>query len=187
MVDTKQTKSVGEFDACAQLAMRGWAPALTRDGLAYTDIIATSESLHDAPFLSIQVKTSRGKNFPINVVKIPVDTSNHDWFILTQWDQDTNTLEHYIVPRNHVIAIVWAGHMRWLNDPNVPAGKRNAGVEAARIQATDFVGYHERWDLLEKPTDECPILAEHWIHEELLKPETALRPDHPWARDLPAW
>ena len=38
--DTKAVKSVGEFWTCCKLAMNGWAPALTRDGLERTDILA---------------------------------------------------------------------------------------------------------------------------------------------------
>ena len=40
MVDTKQTKTVGEHHVASELARRGWAPALTRDGLERTDILA---------------------------------------------------------------------------------------------------------------------------------------------------
>lgn len=40
MADTKQTKTVGEHHVAAELARRGWAPALTRDGVERTDILA---------------------------------------------------------------------------------------------------------------------------------------------------
>ena len=40
MADTKQVKTVGEHHVAAELARRGWAPALTRDGLERTDILA---------------------------------------------------------------------------------------------------------------------------------------------------
>jgi hypothetical protein len=48
--DTKQTKSIGEHHVCSMLARWAWAPALTRDGLARTDILAVftrGESPHD--------------------------------------------------------------------------------------------------------------------------------------------
>jgi hypothetical protein len=38
--DTKQTKTIGEHHVASELARRGWAPALTRDGLERTDILA---------------------------------------------------------------------------------------------------------------------------------------------------
>lgn len=40
MVDRKMTKTVGEHWVCATLARHNWAPALTRDGIARTDILA---------------------------------------------------------------------------------------------------------------------------------------------------
>ena len=43
--DTKAVKSVGEFWTCCKLAMNGWAPALTRDGLERTDILAEATLL----------------------------------------------------------------------------------------------------------------------------------------------
>jgi len=41
--DNKLT-AVGEHHVCAQLARREWAPSLTRDRLARTDILAMWES-----------------------------------------------------------------------------------------------------------------------------------------------
>jgi len=41
-MDTKMTGTIGEHFACAMLARHGWAPALTRDGLARTDILVRS-------------------------------------------------------------------------------------------------------------------------------------------------
>lgn len=40
VVDTTQTKTIGEHHVASELARRGWAPALTRDGLERTDILA---------------------------------------------------------------------------------------------------------------------------------------------------
>jgi hypothetical protein len=40
VVDTKQTMTIREHPVAAELARRGWAPALTRDGLDRTDILA---------------------------------------------------------------------------------------------------------------------------------------------------
>ena len=72
--DTKAVKSVGEFWVCCKLAMNGWAPALTRDGLKRTDILAEySDSLSDsaaASLISVQVKTSRNERWPLNAEKL---------------------------------------------------------------------------------------------------------------------
>lgn len=49
MADTKMTKSVGEHWTCATLARHGWAPALTRDGMERTDILAVATHLQARP------------------------------------------------------------------------------------------------------------------------------------------
>lgn len=53
MSDTQMTKSVGEHWVCAELARRGWAPALTRDGLERTDILAVGTHLPDRPTIEV--------------------------------------------------------------------------------------------------------------------------------------
>lgn len=47
------TKSAGEHWTCAELARSKWAPALTRDGIARTDILAVATHLMDRPMIEI--------------------------------------------------------------------------------------------------------------------------------------
>ena len=49
-------KTAGEHWVCATLARYGWAPALTRDGLERTDILAVGTQLAHRPTIEIQVK-----------------------------------------------------------------------------------------------------------------------------------
>lgn len=57
-MDYKMIKSAGEHWVCATLARHGWAPALTRDGLERTDIVAVSTKLAERPVIEMQVKTA---------------------------------------------------------------------------------------------------------------------------------
>jgi hypothetical protein len=59
VVDTKQTKTIGEHHVAAELARRGWAPALTRDGLERTDILAVLTEGEQRRMVEIQVKAAR--------------------------------------------------------------------------------------------------------------------------------
>ncbi|WP_210383731.1 MULTISPECIES: hypothetical protein [unclassified Corynebacterium] len=59
MVDTKQTKTIGEHHVASELARRGWAPALTRDGLERTDILAVFTEPEWRRMIEVQVKTAR--------------------------------------------------------------------------------------------------------------------------------
>lgn len=189
--DTKAVKSVGEFWTCCKLAMNGWAPALTRDGLERTDILA--ERSHE-PFnvaqISVQVKTSRNERWALNPAKIGGQRSSYEWFVLVGWDESSQRLSSYIVPRNHVSAGAWLGHMMWLTDPTAKRA-RNCGPEQARIGTSIFGEYKDQWDFLLYPTDEVPILLPHELHEFA---ETTNNPDgklpdwHPWTGDnLPNW
>lgn len=192
MADRKATKSVGEFWVCCKLAMNGWAPALTRDGLERTDILATrNEEPYDAQAINVQVKTSRDERWPLNPERIGADRNGGEWFVLVAWHEDTQTLDSYVIPRDHVSAGAWLAHMAWLTDPTVPKGQRNAGPDRARIGLDVFGAYKDRWDLLLKPTDQAPILLPHWCHEVALGKDDvrAKLPDwHPWAGDnLPEW
>jgi predicted AAA+ superfamily ATPase len=58
MADTKQTKTIGEHLVASELARRGWAPALTRDGLERTDILAVDTG-PSRRMVEIQVKSAR--------------------------------------------------------------------------------------------------------------------------------
>ena len=80
------TKTVGEHWVCATLARYGWAPALTRDGLARTDILAVGTLLPNRPTVEIQVKTAsdRGGTHHGRFGDITQLTaaSEHEWFVL---------------------------------------------------------------------------------------------------------
>jgi hypothetical protein len=47
VADTKQTKTIGEHHVASELARRGWAPAMTRDGIERTDIVAPFDQIED--------------------------------------------------------------------------------------------------------------------------------------------
>lgn len=60
MRDTKQSKNIGEHHVAAEMARRGWALALTRDGLERTDILAVLTTDEKRVLVEVQVKTARG-------------------------------------------------------------------------------------------------------------------------------
>jgi len=55
VADTKQTKTIGEHHVASELARRGWAPALTRDGLERTDILAVHTKPASRRMVEVQV------------------------------------------------------------------------------------------------------------------------------------
>src|SRR5690349_3632677 len=110
MVDTKMVKSVGEHWVCSELARRGWAPALTRDGLSRTDILAVGVDRPGRPQIEVQVKaatqvgtTSWELGSTINHQAL----SDREWFVLVVVPQPGEPLAAYIMPRDHVAAAAY--------------------------------------------------------------------------------
>src|SRR5215212_7104840 len=85
VVDTKMVKSVGEHWVCSELARRGWAPALTRDGLSRTDILAVGVNRPDRPQIEVQVKVAtqvRTTSWELGNAINQLALSDREWFVL---------------------------------------------------------------------------------------------------------
>ena len=191
MADHKQTKTVGEHWACANLARHGWAPALTRDGVERTDVLAVNTQLDSRPTVEVQVKTASGDGAATSWIlgskaQLP-SKSNREWFVLVVLPSWPRSMRSFVVPRDHVAAAAWVVHMNWLRDPTVPPGTRNVGVERARVRIEIFAAYEDRWDLLRTPTDEVCVLLPSWIRQRSVEPGIGLPIAHPWREELPDW
>lgn len=191
MPDNKMTKTVGEHWVCAMLARHGWAPALTRDGIERTDILAVGTHLPYRPTVEIQVKTATDTgertSWPLGAVTSLTAASVHEWFVLVLVPKLPLSPRAFVVPRDHVSAATWIVHQNWRTDPAVPPGQRNAGIRQARIQAVIWKGYEDRWDLLGTPTDEVPVLLPPWLHHRAGEKRVGLPPGHPWNESMPQW
>jgi hypothetical protein len=191
MMDTKMTKTVGEHWVCATLARYDWAPALTRDGLARTDILAVGTLLPDRATVEIQVKTAsdRGSNpsWPLGDITQLIAVSEHEWFVLVLLPELPLSPRAFVVPRDHVCAGTWIRHMDWLTDPSVPPGTRNAGLNRARIPLFVWEGYEDCWDQLGKPTSKVKVRLPSKFRELAQEERVGLPPGHPWNDTLPEW
>ncbi|WP_082498761.1 hypothetical protein [Plantibacter sp. Leaf314] len=192
MADTKATKTIGEHWVASELARHGWAPALTRDGLERTDILAV-HSGEERPIIEVQVKTIRGdsqtSSWPLGEkAQLPPKHSG-EWFVMVAVPHDVERPSRgFIVPRAHTAAAAWIVHQHWLTEPGVPAGKRNAGVDRSRVALKFFERYEARWDLLLKPADQAPVLLPSELREIALEERVGLPPEHPWHQEMPdAW
>ena len=191
MADNKMTKTVGEHWVCATLARHNWAPALTRDGIARTDILAVGTNLVDRPTVEIQVKTATDTgsrtSWHLGGVTRIIAASEHEWFVLVLLPKFPQTPRAFVLPRDHVSAGTWIVHENWRTDPSVLEGKRNAGLSQARIQLIIWQGYEDRWDLLGTPTSEVPVLLPGWLRQRAQEERVGLPPGHPWNKALPQW
>ncbi|MGK0742632.1 hypothetical protein ACSHWG_12230 [Leucobacter sp. Z1108] len=191
MADTKQTKTIGEHWVASELARRGWAPALTRDGLERTDILAVkADGLRRQ--IEVQVKAARGTgaafNWPIGKKAQLPPAHDAEWFVLALVDDDVSKpLRGLVMPRAHVAAVAWMAHMHWLTEPGVPKGQRNAGVDRSRVFLRDVIHYEGRWDLLDQSAYEAPVLLPARYRDLAQDPRVGLPAVHPWLIRLPDW
>jgi hypothetical protein len=184
-VDKKLVKSVGEHWVCSELARRGWATALTRDGMARTDILAVNTELPDRPMIEVQVKSATPKtadywaNWPIGKIIGSRDESSREWFVLVVLTHGFAPLYGYVVPRDHLTAATYLQHQNWLTDPDANKD-RTAPVGMARLGEEVLAQYRDRWDLLERPTSDCLDLLPAELTALIDDPRVGLPDGHPW-------
>jgi hypothetical protein len=52
---------------------------------------------------------------------------------------------------------------------------------------TDWLGYEDRWDLLDHSAYEAPVLLKSDLRELSLLERVGLPPGHPWTDNVPEW
>lgn len=139
MVDTKQTKTIGEHYVAAELARRGWAPAFTRDGLERTDILAVKIDGLDRRMIEIQVKAARGPrleqiSWPLGLKSQMPAVQEGEFFVLVAIPTAVDEAPRYfVVPRDHLAAAAWISHEDWRTNP-----LQKRGVETPASTARAF-------------------------------------------------
>jgi hypothetical protein len=135
MRDTKQSKTIGEHHVAAEMARRGWAPALTRDGLERTDILAVLTTGEKRVLVEVQVKTARGSrmeriSWPLGEKSQRPSAHQREYFVMVAVPDDNSLAPRsFVVPPIHVAAAAWIEHMDWLTTAGIAPGKRNAPVD----------------------------------------------------------
>lgn len=193
MADTKQTKTVGEHHVASELARRGWAPALTRDGLERTDILAVHTAPSERRQIEVQVKAARGLrmdriSWPLGTKVQGPSAHEREYFVLVAVPDDESVPPRdFVVPRSHVAAAAWISHMSWLTEPGVPEGQRNAPVDRARVLLPVFEKYEGRWDLLHVDESDVPVLLPPAYRDYAVDERVGLPEGHAWCERLPVW
>jgi len=193
VADTKQTKTIGEHHVASELARRGWAPALTRDGLERTDILAVSTEGQRRRMIEVQVKTSRRANWKtmnwlVGAKAFIPSLHEREYFVLVGvLDDLSQAARSFVLPRAHLAAAAWIQHMDWLTDPSVEPGKRNTPIGLARVSMATLAGYEDRWDLLDLDEPVSPVLLPEHFRELAQQTRVGLPEGHPWRAELPPW
>lgn len=189
MADTKVVKQAGEHWVCSVMAGYGWGVALTRDGLEHTDVLGVHSD--SRAMVEVQVKTASfmlRPNWRLNLKAQQPAVTDREWFVLVALSVRPEIAPtSYVVPRDHVAAAAWISHRDWLTDPDVLPGKRNTGFDQARVYATVFGAYRDRWDLLTESTSTAPVMLP-LEYRSLASSERVGLPDgHPWHDSVPRW
>jgi hypothetical protein len=128
MTDTKLVKAAGEHWGCSVLSRLGWPVALTRDGVARTDILATDPG--SGWLIEVQVKTASFSTRPSWLLGTKAQEparTDHEWFVFVVLGSEPwEAPRSFVVPRDHVSAAAWISHTNWLTEPGIPPGRRNA-------------------------------------------------------------
>jgi hypothetical protein len=169
VADTKMTKSAGEHWTCSVLSSLGWGAALTRDGLARTDILAVWTG-EPRVVIEVQVKSAthnKNQNWRVGSKAQLPSLSEREWFVMVALPAEPGQAPRsYVVPRDHLAAAAYLVHQDWLTDPAVAPGVRNTSLDQARLHADYLAKYEDRWDLLSTPTPAVPVLldpnSERW-------------------------
>jgi hypothetical protein len=157
---TGLTGAAGEYFVAAELSLRGWLATVTIKNAPDTDILAQKPAT--GIVVAIQTKTaSLGNNFQLNrKCEVPARSQN-EWYVLVKIREENTRPSFYIVPRDIMAGAVYAQHLEWLSRPGL-TGTPHKDTERRGIVAAHVAGYEDRWDLLDKPANEAPLLVDRW-------------------------
>jgi hypothetical protein len=139
------------------------------------------------------VKTARGRrmevvSWPLGAKSQLPSAHEREYFVLVAVPDDEGLPRRdFVLPRLHVAAAAWISHTNWLTEPGIPAGKRNAPVDRARVLLPVFADYEGRWDLLHVDESEAPALLPPVYRELAQDPRVGLPDGHRWKAALPDW
>jgi hypothetical protein len=155
---TGLTGAAGEYFVAAELSLRAWLATVTIKNAPGTDILA--QKLGTGTTIAIQTKTANeGNNFQLSAkCEIPSSALNQ-WFVFVKLHGIGTRPSFFIVPRNVVAGAVYAQHKEHLSRPG-KSGKPHKDSTLRIIRARYIMGYEDRWDLLEAPTTDAPLLID---------------------------
>lgn len=70
--------------------------------------------------------------------------------------------DYYILPRNHMSALVYIGFEAWLVGGK-PGGRPRQRHSHRAFNPREFEGYRDRWELLDRHASDAPWLLPQWV------------------------
>ncbi len=173
--------AAGEYHVAAQLSMRGWLATITIKNAPRTDVLA--QHLESGVLAAIQTKTTSvaGDILVLGSKDERPDLRDSEWYILVAMRGTEHRPDFYVMPRNHVSALLWVHHRIWLAKPG-RGGAPHKDTTIRNIHKSDIEAYRERWETLLEAPSATPYALPAWFSERVS--EFGLPPEHPDAARL---
>jgi hypothetical protein len=150
------TGAAGEYHVAAELSRRGWLATVTIKNSPDTDVLA--QKPESELLVAIQTKTSGGNSFRLKEKDEAPSKRDGQWFVLVALAGELERPRFYVVPHDHIAAMVFLAHREWLVTPGVRGQPHNENPQRS-LRADELTGYLERWELLEEATHAIPFLG----------------------------
>jgi hypothetical protein len=174
-VPTGLIGAAGEYFVAAELSRRGWLATVTIKNAPGTDVLA--QNSYSGAVVAIQTKTASGGNqFMLNKKCEAPTSAQNEWFVFVKLNAKQVRPTYYVVPRNIVAGAVFAQHREWLSRPG-PTGSAHKDSSIRMLRRHHLSDYEDRWEFLERPTEDVPLLIDQWYTDCVLK--FGLPPGHP--------
>src|SRR5262245_42068402 len=156
---TGLTGAAGEYFVAAELSLRGWLATVTIKNAPYTDVLAQKPL--EGLAVAIQTKTSSGGNrFQLNSKAEGPSKAQNQWYVFVRLDEDeVGRPRYFVVPHNVMAGALFAQHREWLSGKKRDGSDRRDSAMRS-MPLDDIAAYEDRWDLLEAPTDQAPLLID---------------------------
>jgi hypothetical protein len=137
--------------------------------------------------IEIQVKTRSNRSGSMTLMLgkqvPPIARSEREWFVFVLLPPDLEAPPvALVVPRDHISAGAWI-HNHYQN--KVSKLKRKTNFDQVTIPRDFLSGYMGRWDLLDIPTNEIPVLLPRFLRDRAQRDGVGLPPGHRWNDELP--
>jgi hypothetical protein len=171
--------AAGEYYIAAELSRRGWLATVTIKNAPGTDVLA--EDVHTGHVITIQSKTSSGGDFLLGAGCETPTAKTNAWYALVGLRGESERPEFWLIPRNHVAALIYVGHRKWLSEPG-RGGRARKDSSMRGIARSQVTAYYEAWESLRLPTTKVKYSLPGWFPEWVT--QFPLTDDHPDAKRL---
>ncbi len=172
--------AAGEYHVAAQLSMRRWLATVTIKNAPGTDVLA--RHLDTGRLIAVQCKTTNARGtLLLSKGDERPDATDSEWYVLVIMAGVDERPTFYVVPRNHMSALLWVNHRRWVAGTKA-SGEPRKDTTMREVPIPWIASYQEDWGALLAPPSAAPYRLPPWFLTAL--PAFGLPEGHPDAGRL---